>query len=81
MWQEIQFAAGNCVTPILSSNKGKIKSSSSSRERPNVVTDRYVEQEDYCGVGGLSAFTQAVSGVCLAPACYLFNKCAQTDIW
>lgn len=51
MWQEIQFAAGTCVTLILSSNKGKIKSSSSRSS--NVVTDRYVEQEDYCGVGGL----------------------------
>lgn len=55
MWQEIHFTPGSCVTLILSSNKGKIKSSGSSsrRQRPVVVTDRYVEQEDYCGVGGL----------------------------
>lgn len=52
MWQEIQFAAGTCVTLILSSNKGRIKSSSRSSSS-NVATDRYVEQEDYCGVGGL----------------------------
>lgn len=63
------------MTLILSSNKGRIRSSSSGG-RPDVVTDRYVEQEDYCGVRG-----RRQSVVC-ASVWYLHNiyKCTQTDI-